>query len=375
MTSTDQQLPAPGSTAMLERSALPPFTPGSQTFDLPGVIRLAQNESIHGPSPAAVAAIAAEAGRAHRYPDATAATLAGRVAETYGLRPEQVVVGNGVDELLLFCAVTFLTGDAIGMVTGNTYPGHWSAVDSVGARRLTVPLRGNRIDVPAVAAALRGRPITAFLCNPHNPTGTVLTAEEVAVLVEAAERGGSLLVLDEAYMDFAEPDQARSAAEHVRKGAPVIVLRTFSKLHGLAGLRCGYALASPGLADRLRRVKHVTVYNVNRYALAAAEASLGDTAFADTVRARTRAAMAHFLTAIEDLPWIRAQATVTNFLHCELDWDALLVSQELQQRSVLVRPCADMGFPRHIRVSVGTEEELDQLVAALTEIATELGKP
>ncbi|MBF6153922.1 pyridoxal phosphate-dependent aminotransferase [Nocardia terpenica] len=356
---------------------LEPFRPGLHTTD-PGerdYLRLSLSENSYGMSPRAERALRAEVTRTNRYPDSTAASLAASIAAHYSIDPRNVVVGNGIDELLLFTALGLIGPGGTGIVSAGTYPGHEAAVHAVRAECVRIPLADHRIDVGATCAAMRRAPRSVvYICNPHNPTGSLLTAEEIARLVAAAEDTEAVLVMDEAYMEFARPDCRDSAVPYVAGGAPVIVLRTFSKIYGLAGLRCGYAMAPSGYAEQLRKIKHVTVYNVNRFALAAAEASLADQDFVATVRDRTRAAHEHFLRRIAPLPWVHAVPSVTNFVLCRLPWEPTWVAEQLIRRDVLVRPCSDMGFRNHIRVGLGTETELDSVVDALAAVAA-AGRP
>jgi histidinol-phosphate aminotransferase len=350
---------------------LPPFEPGEETRDRGGVLRLCLSESSAGCCLEATQAMRAEIVNANRYPDSTAGALTRALADHTSLPEESIVVGNGIDELLMFIALVFLgDGYGSGVVGASTYPGHAAAVAAVRASCITVPLRLDlRVNTDAMADALRVPKSVAILCNPHNPTGTFVTADEVAALVQTAEENDSLLIIDEAYMEYAEPELMISALAHVREGRPVVVLRTFSKIYGLAGLRCGYALAPPALAGQIRRVKNVTVFNVNRYALAAAEAALGNQEFVAEVRATTRRAAAEFRRAMAGASWFTVYPSVTNFLLCELPWDAARVAAELSMRGVLVRPCTDLGFPRGLRIAIGTPREMATIAATLADVA------
>ena len=350
---------------------LPPFEPGEEARDPSGVIRLCLSESSAGCCPEATQAIRAELANANRYPDAAAGALTRVLADRTSLPEQSIVVGNGIDELLLFLALAFLgDGRGSGVVSASTYPGHAAAVAAVRAPCITVPLRPDlTVDTEAMAERLRFPKSTVILCNPHNPTGTFVSADEVTTLVHIAQANDSLLIIDEAYMEYAEPELAISALAHVRAGRPVVVLRTFSKIYGLAGLRCGYALAPPALADQIRRIKNITVFNVNRYALAAAEAALGNQEFTAEVRATTRRAAAEFRHAMAGAPWFTAHPSVTNFLLCELPWDAARVAAELSMRGVLVRPCLDLGLPCGLRIAIGTPHEMATLAATLAGLA------
>jgi histidinol-phosphate aminotransferase len=354
---------------------LPRFTPSAQMRDPRGMLRLGLSESSAGCCQEATEALHAELAAVSRYPDAAASSLTSALARHTDLPAEAITVGNGIDELLLFSALALITGGGAGFVSESTYAGHGAAVSAAHAPRVTLPLKtDSTVDTDALAAALSMPGSVGFLCNPHNPTGSAVPADALEKLVYAAEQHGSVLVVDEAYMEYAEPDLAVSAVPYVRQGAPVVVLRTFSKIYGLAGLRCGYALAPAACTDRLRSIKNVAVYNVNRYALAAAEAAVRNQWFITRVRAANRRTMAGFLDAMSRHAWFSARRSVTNFLLCELPWDAETVADELANRGVLVRPCADLGYPRGLRISLGTPQEMDLAGKALIDVAAALAR-
>ncbi|MEU4283598.1 pyridoxal phosphate-dependent aminotransferase [Nocardiopsis dassonvillei] len=353
-------------------SELSSFKAFPHMLDPVNQIRMGLSENPLGCSPKAIDAIFKQLNSAHRYPDASGTSLVEKIADYTGLKRENVIVGNGIDELLLFIALTFLGRNGAAAVSDSTYSGHAGAVVAVKASGVYVPLSQDAgkyfVDVASMAKCLIDNDVV-FLCNPHNPTGTAIDREQLDELVTAAERGGSLLVVDEAYMEFAEPDLSISAIEHVRADRPVIVLRTFSKAYGLAGLRCGYALAPAIYTEQLYRIKNVTVYNVNRYALAAAEASLEDLDFLESVTRHNRKVMQDFLDEITEFPWLDSYLSAANFLFCRLPWPADYISKELQNQGVLVRSCSDLGFPYHLRISVGTRDEMVRLKDALSVTA------
>lgn len=367
---------APATASAILRDAgyrtLQPFRPGLHQRDQHGseYVRLSLSENCYGMSPDAERVLRSEVARASLYPDSTATSLSSAIAAQYLIDPENVTVGNGIDELLLFTALGLIGQGGTGIVSASTYPGHAAAVHAVRATCVQISLLDNRIDVAATCAAMRRAPRSVvYVCNPHNPTGSLLTFEEIAELVVTARETEAVLVVDEAYMEYARADLRDSAVPYVAAGAPVIVLRTFSKIYGLAGMRCGYAIAPVDCAEQLRKIKHVTVFNVNRLALVAAEASLGDQDFVAWVRARTRAVYNHFVRRIEPFPWISALPSVTNFVLSRLPWESELVSTKLARRNLLIRSCSDMGFPNHIRISIGTRPEIDAVIDTLVELA------
>lgn len=351
--------------------ALPAFEAGSHYRELPGETRLSLSENGLGCSALARRAVAEQLDGLHRYPDASAADLTEVLTDLHDLSAAEVVVGNGVDELLLLSALAFISGESGGVVTENTYAGHAHAVAATKAPRRMVPLRGYQLDVARIIDSMP-RGAVVYVCNPHNPTGTALDRDEIAALVDAATVNDAILVVDEAYIEYAESHETCSAVEFVRAKRPVVVLRSFSKIYGLAGLRCGYAMATPALSAELRKLKNVLVFNVNRLALAAAEASLQDTGFVPRVRQQTRSAVKELDTHIAAWPWAQACPSVTNFLLVETRWPASVVCEELRQRRVLVRDGTDLGFANHIRISVSGHRDADQAVEALRGAAEHL---
>ncbi len=360
--------PTTAQVAKRQASRLPLFRPGGHYPDGDGYVRLSLSESGFGASALARRAVANESVRLQRYPDPGARSLAAQLAARHAVTPEHIVVGNGSDELLLLSALAFVTPEARVVVSASTYPGHRNAAQAARQTPVTVPLRNYRVDVPRIVRAMRPGSVV-YVCNPHNPAGTALAANEVDALVLAAEQRRAVLVVDEAYMEFVSPGETRSAITHVRAGSPVIVLRTFSKLYGLAGLRCGYAIGQPALSAEIRKLKNVLVFNVNRLAQVAAEASLRDTGFAEQVRARTRSGLIALEAWLATQPWASPVPSVTNFVLLGTPWPTNIVAGELAQRRVLVRDCTDLGLPHHLRISVGSKAEMTPAQAALTDVA------
>ncbi|MEV6927294.1 histidinol-phosphate transaminase [Dactylosporangium sp. NPDC051485] len=336
-------------------------------------MRLSLSESSFGCSPAARHAAEAAVADLDRYPDPRGEALAGAIAAAHGVAAGQVVLGNGIDELLLLSALSLVDPDCGGVVTANTYAGHAHAVAAANAPLCTVALRDGRIDVDAVIASVRPGAVV-YLCNPHNPTGTALRPPDVDAIVHAVAAAGASLVLDEAYIEFATSAQTRSAVPHVRDGAPLVVLRTFSKLHGLAGLRCGYAITTPALAEHLRRLKNVLVFNVNRVALAAAEASLRDGVFADRVRVATRSVLDDFRSALDGTQWASAGPTAANFALVHTPLPAELVTDALARRRIRIRGGTALGFPQHVRIAAGRPDDMRRVADALGELAARTGR-
>jgi histidinol-phosphate aminotransferase len=331
------------------------------------IVKLASNEGAFGPLPSAVAAFEASVGELNRYPDGGALRLREALAERHGVPVEQVVLGNGADELIRLSAVAPLDAGDRAAFPWPSFASYVAAAACSGAEGDRVPLSQRAIDLDAVLAAA-GRPRTKLLyvANPNNPTGTLLDRADLRRFLDELP-GGVLCVLDEAYAEYADEEPEGPAL--LREGVgPLAVLRTFSKVYGLAALRIGYALASPEVADALDRVR--PVFNVNQPAQEAAFASLHETeAVALRVRhARLARERLHGLLAEAGLDPVPSQ---TNFVYADVPGgDAEgLARRLLEEEGVIVRALTGFGAPGAIRVTAGTDEENELFGAALRRIA------
>jgi histidinol-phosphate aminotransferase len=319
------------------------------------IVKLASNEGAFGPLPAAVAAFEAVVGELNRYPDGGGLRLREALAERHGVPLEQVVLGNGADELIRLCAVATLDAGERAAFPWPSFPSYPSAAACSGAEAVRAP-------VGDLDALLGARAKLIFIANPNNPTGTLLDPAELRRFLDSLPEG-VLCVLDEAYAEYAEPEPEGPAL--LREGrARVAVLRTFSKVYGLAALRIGYALASPDVADALDRVR--PVFNVNQPAQEAALASLRETqAVASRVEHARRAR--GFLYDVLEQAGLRPERSQANFVYAEGDQGADLAGRLLRQ-GVMVRELAGFGAPGAIRVTCGTDEENELFAAALRRL-------
>lgn len=334
----------------------------AERLGLPNMVKLASNEGAFGPLPASVEAYAAAAGRLHRYPDGGATQLREALAARHGVAAEQVVVGNGADELIRLCGAVALDAGDTAVVPWPSFPSYLSAAAVHGAGVVRVPaLAGYATDLDAVAAA-DGRLV--FLANPNNPTGTPLGRGEVRGFLDSLA-GGVLCVLDEAYAEYADPEPEGPAL--VSEGRErLCVLRTFSKAYGLAALRVGYAIASPDVASALNRVR--PIFNVNQPAQEAALAALGETEAVASRVSHVHAARERLRLAL-GAAGLRPVASQANFVLAETpDGDADGLAGGLLQRGFIVRALRGFGAPEAIRVTCGTDEENAAFAAILSEV-------
>ena len=330
------------------------------------IVKLAANEGAFGPLPAAVAAFEAAVADLNRYPDAGGLRLREDLAQRYDLPVEQLVLGNGADELIRLCALATLDAGDRAVFPWPSFPSYVSSAACSGGEAVRVPLVDHAFDLDAVLAACRepGAKLV-YLANPNNPTGALIDPGELrSFLAELPET--VLCVLDEAYADYADPEP--EGPELVRAGTPrLCVLRTFSKVYGLAAMRIGYALASPEVADGLDRVR--PIYNVNQPAQEAARASLHerDAVVLRVEHARGGRVRLHRAMAEAGLEPVPSQA---NFVYAEVpNGDGSTLARALlEQEGVIVRALREFGAPGAIRVTVGTDEENETFADALRSV-------
>jgi histidinol-phosphate aminotransferase len=340
----------------------------AEQHGLDRIVKLASNEGAFGPLPAALEAYDAAASGLNRYPDAGAASLRGALAERHGLAPEQVIPGNGADELIRLCGAAVLDAGDAAVFPWPSFPSYISAATVHGAGVVQVPLRDRRFDLDAILEACTrpapggGRVRAVFLANPNNPTGTLLPRDEVRGFLDALP-DRILCVLDEAYAEYADEEPEGPAL--VREGhGRLCVLRTFSKVYGLAALRVGYALASPEMADALDRVR--PVFNLNQPAQEAAVASLGGSLDERVEHVRAARARLHATLAGAGLDPIEPQG---NFVYADVpggEGDEL--AGALLREGFIVRALRGFGSPGAIRVTCGTDEENAGFAEALGRV-------
>lgn len=335
-------------------------------------VKLSSNENPWGPSPHAVAALQAAAGQSHRYPDGTAATLRQKIAALHGLDPDLVVCGTGSDELLQLLPLIYCKpGDSVAYVRHGfmVYP---IAARRAGAEPLAAPDRDYTADIDALLATVREDTRVVYLANPNNPTGTMISAAEVARL-HAGLRPDVLLVIDQAYaeyLDEADPDGGLAlAAQHPN----VLVTRTFSKIYGLGGLRVGWATGHADLVAELNRVR--APFPISVPALAAAEAAIDDQQHVSNCRIWNREQRARLAAAITKLgnKGLGAVPSEANFVLMTCPESGPLTAKAfhdgLAAAGYITRWLPGQGLPNALRISVGTEEETSGVIAALNAIA------
>ena len=328
---------------------------------------MATNENPLGPSPKAVEAIRAESGKVNRYPQGPCTYLKRKVAARLGIDEQMILFSNGADNCLRIIGCTFLNpGDEV-IVAHPAFPVYGIVARVMDAAPVEVPLKDHTHDLAAMAERIGPKTKLVFVCNPNNPTGTIVGRKQLSAFVEALP-DHVVLILDEAYFEFVDDEQYPNALDYIREGRNVVGLRTFSKLYGIAGLRIGYTLASPELTGVMERVREP--FPVSRVAEAAALAALDDEEFKSRVLANNQESKHFFYQSFDRLGLSYAK-THTNFMFVDLGTDAKEAAQALLERGYLIRPGTPWKHPSFARVTFGTVEENRGLVAALTEV---LGK-
>jgi histidinol-phosphate aminotransferase len=332
-------------------------------LDAAKIIKLASNENPLGMSPLARRAIAALAEDPARYPDPDGYALKQALAARLGVPVDYLTLGAGSSELLLVVGHAFLAPGRAAVMAEHSFIVYLQATTSAGARPVIVPAIDYGHDPDAMLAACTGEIHLVFIGNPNNPTGTFLPKEALTALIAKVPRR-TMIVLDEAYVEYAEPAERVDAVALVKQHPNLLVLRTFSKVYGLAGLRIGYGISDPAVTAVLNRVR--PTFNVSVYAQAAAQAALADDEFVETSRRTNRDGMATMVAAFARLgiPTIPSHG---NFIAARVG-DAAAINLALLTRGIIVRPIADYGMPEHLRVTIGTPAENATFLAALTEI-------
>ena len=352
--------------------AIVPYEPGKpveevqRELGLERVVKLASNEGPFGPIPAALEALERVGPELNRYPDGGAYRLRSALAERHGVRFEEVAVGSGADGIVDCLAQLALDrGDEV--VCGwPSFPSYVIYATKLGAVARTVPLREQRYDLEAMLAAIGPRTKLAYICHPNNPTGTSNSRAELDDWFERVP-DHVLTVLDQAYFEYADgPDYADGVEEYLKGGRRVVVLRTFSKIYGLAGLRVGYALAPEAAVTAVGKVKRA--FDVTTAAQEAALASLDAGAELARRRDLNTEGRVQLERIFREHGFDPPGPAVANFLFAEVGEDARPLFEALLREGVIVRPTGGFGAPGAIRVTVGTPEENEFFGEALGRV-------
>ncbi|MCP4544582.1 MAG: histidinol-phosphate transaminase [Chloroflexi bacterium] len=353
-------------------SAMKPYAPGTpieqvqREYGIQDVIKLASNENPLGPSPKAVAAIQQALSRLNLYPDGQSYYLRQAIAKHVGFEMEQVTVGNGADGIIKQLCLAYLEDNSQVIVSRSSFPVYDKFANTMRATLIKTPLTEKYgLDLEAMTRAITDKTKLVFVCNPNNPTGTIVTADKVDAFM-ATVPDHVLVIFDEAYYELVHSDNYPDTLEYIRQGRHnVLTMRTFSKAYGLAGIRLGYAIAPPEILAPMHQVRGV--FNVNLLAQAAGIAALEDTEMLTESIAANRSGLRFLYGEFErlGLGYIESHG---NFVLVEIGPQATTIQQRLLEHGVIVRPCTAYDLPNFLRVSVGNKAQNARLIKALENV-------
>lgn len=347
-----------------------PYVPGKPIEELErelGIarsVKLASNENPLGPSPMAVEALKEAIGNLHRYPDGSGHAFIQDLARHLNCPVDAIVMGNGSDDIIALLAHTLLRPGERAVMPQPSFLMYEIAVRSVGAEPVFVPLQSLAIDLEGMRRAVDENTRLVFLCNPNNPTGTVICGDDFDQFLSSLP-SDVVVVMDEAYIEFVRDPACLQSASYWGGGRSIVTLRTFSKLYGLAGLRVGYGVMPEELAGYLNRIRQP--FNVNSLAQVAARAALQDHAFVARTLRVVHDGLSFLFEALTDMG-VRYFPTQSNFFLIDVARDAETVFQAMLRQGVIVRSMKGYGYPDYIRVNVGTREENQRFVQALKSV-------
>ena len=350
-------------------SRLMPYQPGKpidelqRELGLADIIKLASNENPFGPSPLAMEAVEQALIEVSRYPDGNGFALKQALADFHGVNADQITIGNGSNEILELLARLFLVPGTQSMFSQHAFAVYPIVTQAVGAEAVVVPVQPGtlEVDLQGMLAKLSDKVRILFLANPNNPTGTWLGAQELRAFIEQIP-SQVVVVIDEAYFEYVDKSGYSSAMQWIDEFPNLIVTRTFSKIYGLAGLRIGYSVSQPELAELLNRVRQP--FNTNLLAQEAALAALQDVDHVRLSREKNLDGMQMLETAFEAMN-LNYIPSAGNFICVDFARDAMPINTDLLKQGVIVRPVANYDLPTCLRVTIGTEEENQRFIDAL----------
>ena len=351
------------------------YTPGkslrqAQRESRVNCIKMASNENPFGPSPMAVKAMQAVLSQSNFYPDNDAGELRQRLADLHGIKPEQVVPTAGSTALLGVIARTLLSPGLNAITSERSFIVYPIATQAAGGRLIRVPTLNDGFDLNAIAAAIDQHTRIIYIANPNNPTGTLIPAAEFDRFLDRFPKH-VIVILDEAYYDFAQDFavirgvEYSRAIDYVKQGRRVVVLRTFSKAHGLAGVRVGYGIGPSELMSYFARMR--TTFSVSAVAQAGAMVALDDNAHIRQTLQNNSEQAERLVSKMTELGY-RPLTTWANFIYCDLGDDAAAVATRLQAEGVIVRPLGPWGAPTAIRITIGIPEQNDIFINAFRKV-------
>ncbi|MBC2715008.1 MAG: histidinol-phosphate transaminase [Desulfobacteraceae bacterium] len=347
--------------------SLKPYKPGKpieeleREYGIKNTIKLASNENPIGSSPKAVAAMREAMRNLHRYPDGSGYYLVEKLSEKLGVPKQRIVIGNGSDDVIGMLTRVYLSSGDEAVMTDPSFLMYEIYVKTVNAVPVFVPLTDLSLNLSAMADAVTDKTRMIFITNPNNPTGSYIKTKEFETFMEKLSPE-VVVVLDEAYIEFARDPECLNGLTQVAEDRPIAVLRTFSKAYGLAGIRIGYGLMSFAMAAMCNRVREP--FNTNSLAQAGAAAALDDEAFLKKTCTLIHTELAFLQDQLKKME-IAFFPTQSNFFLIDVKADADDVFESMLKRGVIVRSMVSYGFPEYIRVNVGTRKENERFLQAL----------
>ncbi|MBL4638630.1 MAG: histidinol-phosphate transaminase [Proteobacteria bacterium] len=347
---------------------LQPYVPGKpieelqREYGISDIVKLASNENPLGPSPLVLQAVNAASKELTRYPDGNGFSLKTALAEKYQLNVNQITLGNGSNDVLELIARAFVSPEDEVMYSQYAFAVYPLVTQAIGAQAVVAPAKDYGHDLELMLSLISNKTKLIFIANPNNPTGTYIPAKELESFISQVPLQ-TLVVIDEAYVEYGE--QTDNTLGWLAKYPNVIITRTFSKAYGLAGLRVGYALSHPEVADLLNRIRQP--FNVNSLSLAAATVAVNDEDYLVKTKRVNDAGMTQLLAGFGKMG-LTSIPSKGNFITVDVEQKGDDVFEALLQLGVIVRPVTNYGLPQHIRVSIGLENENQRFLAALAEV-------
>jgi len=357
--------PQPGLKNLRPYVAGTPIEEVQRQYGIKDVIKLASNENPFGASPKALEAICQALPRLNQYPDSECYGLRHALAKSLQVDPEQLVFGNGADGVITQICMAYLDERSQVIASESSFPNHDRFTHIMRARLIKTPLKDYGLDLEAMADAITDQTAVVFICNPNNPTGTIVTASEVDGFMDRVP-DHVLVVFDEAYYELVASDEYPETIAYIREGREnVILLRTFSKVYGLAGVRLGYGIAVPSVLAPMNQVKES--FPVNHLAQIAGIAALQDQEFLQSTVQANHASRLWLYEQFDRLGLSYVESH-TNFVLVHIGPYALDVQQELLKQGIIVRPCDGYNLCDYLRVTVGTPEQDARFIDTLESV-------
>jgi histidinol-phosphate aminotransferase len=351
--------------------SIPPYVPGKPVAELQcelglsEAVKMASNENPLGPSPLAVKAMEKHLRDAHIYPESSAPDLRSALASRLGVNPDWIVLGNGSDEIMQMACHIFIQPENEAVMSEHDFSMYRICVRAFGGKPVRVPMTNHGVDLPAMAKAITERTKLVFLAVPNSPTGSIVSKADFESFLKDLPRDRLVLVLDEAYREYVQDADCPIGVDYLSTDLSILVLRTFSKIYGLAGLRVGYGIAQPWLIELLNRVR--PPFNVNSIAQVGALAALDDIDHVQRSLKLTRDGMDYLAAEFNSLG-LQFIPSKANFITFRLGKTAKECYEALLNEGVIVRHLASFGMDEWIRVTVGKKDENRGFISALNKV-------